>query len=348
MEGKIINVGIAGFGMSGKLFQAPFLNADARFKIKKVYERASDNAKEEYPYIETVRSFEALLGGDIDLVVISTPNPLHAPMAEQAIAAGKNVVVEKPVAATSAEARALCDLAKEKGVLFSVYQNRRLDGDFLTVKKLIEDGALGEVLDYNVRFDRFVKGASSKKWKAQGGKGVDVLYDLGVHLIDQAYALFGMPREVYADFRKQRAESGGIDNFNVTLYYENARAELSAGELVAMPGPHFVVNGRNGTFIKCGMDAQGDALAAGKRPPSDGWGRDEPAMYGTLARVTDGGIAEEKVPTIAGDYGRYYDNIYHALVDGAPLLVEPLDSVNVLKIMEAAMKSAESGRRETP
>lgn len=179
MDGKTIQVGLAGFGMSGQIFHAPFISADSRFTLKKVYERTSDKSKQAYPSVEVVRTFDELLTGDIDLVVVSTPNQYHVPMAAQAMRAGKSVIVEKPVAATSREADELCKLAKAENVLFSVYQNRRLDGDFLTVKKLIENGQLGEVVDYECHFDRFVRGQSKKQWKRDGGKGIDLLYDMG-------------------------------------------------------------------------------------------------------------------------------------------------------------------------
>ncbi|MDE6845594.1 MAG: Gfo/Idh/MocA family oxidoreductase, partial [Lachnospiraceae bacterium] len=239
-----ICVGLAGFGMSGQIFQAPFLSCDPRFRLKKVYERTSNKAKQEYPEVEIVRNFESLLVSDIDLVVISTPNPYHVPMAIQAMKAGKHVVVEKPVAATSKEADELYKIAKKEKVLLTVYQNRRLDGDFLTVKKIIEENRIGEVVDFECHFDRFVNGRSTKQWKSDGGKGIDLLYDIGIHLIDQAYTIFGMPDEVYADLRKQRKESSGIDNFHVYLYYADKKIILSASELVAMHGPHFMVHGR--------------------------------------------------------------------------------------------------------
>lgn len=347
MANQRIRVGIAGFGMSGKIFQAPFLNADERFEIKKVYERSTERSKEEYPYIEVVHSFEELLTEEIDLVIISTPNQQHVPMARQAIEAGKSVIVEKPMAATAKEAEELCKLAKKKGVLLSVYQNRRFDGDFLTVKQLIETGALGEVLDYETHYDRFVQGASSKRWKAEGGTGVGLLYDLGVHIIDQAYSLFGMPEEVYADFRKQRSESVTSDNFEVILYYKNVKAILSAGEVVVMQGPHYVVNGRKGTYIKYGMDVQEKALLAGERPPMQGWGAEVQAHYGSLYRVGEDGIKEEKIQTITGDYGKYYDNIYQVMTRGAELFVKPEQAVEVLKIIEAAQRSQREKRRIT-
>lgn len=339
MFNKIINVGIAGFGMSGKIFQAPFLHADKRYQIKKVFERSTNNSQIEYPYVDVVRTFEELLTDDIDLIIISTPNAYHVPMATQAIEAGKNVIVEKPVAASSKEATELCQLAKQKGVIFSVYQSRRFDGDFLTVKQLIADGSLGEILDYEAHYDRFVFGCSSKKWKYETCVGTDILYDLGVHIIDQAYSLFGMPDEVYADFRKQRQESAGIDNFEVILYYKDKRAILSAGEVVAKQGPHYMVNGRKGTFIKYGMDVQENALILGKRPPMENWGRDLEENYGTLYYEQNNSIFEKKIPTVTGNYGNYYDNIYDVMVNNATLSVKPEETVDVLKIIEASQKS---------
>ena len=342
---RVIRTAIAGFGLSGTVFQAPFLHADPRFEFVKVYERRTNRAEQEYPYVQTVRSFDELLTDDIDLVIISTPNDTHVPMAKKAMLAGKHVVVEKPVAATSAEALELCELAKQQGVLFTVYQNRRLDSDFLTVKKLIEEGALGEVVDYEAHYDRFERGVNPKPWKAVGGEGVGVLYDLGVHIIDQAYCLFGMPKEVYADFRQQRPESPGIDNFEVILYYDTVRAILAAGELVTHQGPHFMVNGRRGTFIKYGEDVQEKALLAGKRPPQPDWDVEGPEAYGTLWYDEDGEIKETKVPTVVSGYGAYYDNLYRALTADAPLLVPPAQTADVLRIIEAAKRSNEEKRR---
>ncbi len=236
--------------------------------------------------------------------------------------------------------------AKEENVLLSVYQNRRLDGDFLTVKKLIEAGRLGEVVDYECHFDRFVTGSSAKKWKNDGGRGIDVLYDLGIHLIDQAYVLFGMPDEVYADMRKQRAESSGIDNFTVCLYYGDKKAVLSAGEVVAMPGPRFTVHGRKGSFLKYGEDVQAERLHKGERPGAGvDWGQDDEDFFGTLYTVTGSGVSAEKIETEIGNYGGYYDNIYQAMRYGAELLVKPEEAVDVLRIVEAAQESQKQKRR---
>ena len=340
-----IRTAIAGFGLSGKIFQAPFIHADPNFELKKVYERKTERAKEEYPDVQIVRSFEELLTDDIDLVIISTPNDTHVPFAKQAMAAGKHVVVEKPVAATSTEAAELCAFAKKQGVVLSVFQNRRLDSDFLTVKNLIEAGELGEVLDYEAHYDRFERGVNPKPWKAAGGAGVGVLYDLGVHIIDQAYVLFGMPNEVYADFRQQRPESPGVDNFEVILYYDKVKAILSAGEVVARQGPHYMVSGRRGTFIKYGEDVQEAALLAGKRPPAPDWDAEGEECWGTLYYDDGAQILEKKIPTVVSSYARYYENLYEVITAGAPALVPPEQTADVLRIIEAAQMSNAKKRR---
>ncbi|MBE7005971.1 MAG: oxidoreductase [Ruminococcaceae bacterium] len=340
-----IRTAIAGFGLSGKIFQAPFIHADPNFELKKVYERKTERAKGEYPDVQIVRSFEELLTDDIDLVIISTPNDTHVPFAKQAMAAGKHVVVEKPVAATSTEAAELCAFAKKQGVVLSVFQNRRLDSDFLTVKNLIEAGELGEVLDYEAHYDRFERGVNPKPWKAAGGAGVGVLYDLGVHIIDQAYVLFGMPNEVYADFRQQRPESPGIDNFEVILYYDKVKAILSAGEVVARQGPHYMVSGRRGTFIKYGEDVQEAALLAGKRPPAPDWDAEGEECWGTLYYDDGAQILEKKIPTVVSSYARYYENLYEVITAGAPALVPPEQTADVLRIIEAAQMSNAKKRR---
>ncbi len=342
---NVIRVGIAGFGLSGQVFHAPFLKIDPRYSLRKVFERTSSRSKAEYPEAEIVRSFDELLTDDIDLVIVASPNQQHVPMATAAIQAGKHVVVEKPFAATAEEAEMLCKLAEEQGVILTVYQNRRLDADFLTLKSLMDEGRLGEVVDYRAQFDRFVRGVSYKPWKLFGDHGVDILYDLGVHLIDQAYYLFGMPNEVYCDLRTQRPESKGVDNFEAILYYDNCKAILTAGELVAHPGPHYTIYGRRGGFIKYGMDHQEEDMLAGKRPSASDWNVDPEECWGTLYYDTGDTIAEEKIPTVVSSYSQYYDNLYHAITEGAPLLVPPRQSVDVLKIIEAAQRSHQEKRR---
>ena len=346
---QVIRTALAAFGMSGQVFHAPFLHADPHFALVRVYERAKSLSREEYPQVEVVRSFDEVLTDDVDLVVVNTPNTLHAPMVRQALLAGKHVVVEKPIAATSAEALELCRLARQQGKVLTVYQNRRLDSGFVTLKGLIEAGELGNVLDYEAHYDRFERGVYRKAWKNEVAPGVNILYDLGVHIIDQAYSLFGLPQEVYADFRKQRSETPGFDNFQVILYYDSGlRAILSAGELIAKQGPLFAVSGTKGTYVKYGLDPQEELLKAGARPISTpNWGVEDPQYYGVLAQDDGQTIKERVVPTAVSSYGAYYDNLYRAITQGAPLLVPGEEAVDVLRILEAAQRSNQEKRRVT-
>lgn len=345
MEKRIIQVGIAGFGLSGTIFQAPFLHANPHFKIRKIYERNSEKSREEYPYVQVVHDFSGLLTEEIDLVVISTPNIHHFEMAKEAIKAGKHVIVEKPVAIYAKDAQELLRLSRENNVVFTAYQNRRFDGDFLTVRQIIEDGILGEILDIEVHYDRFVKGTSSKAWKAQSNAGANILYDLGVHMIDQIYTLFGMPNEVYADFRKQRESTVEFDHFELILYYDTLKASLNAGEVVVKHGPRYRINGRNGSFVKYGIDAQEAALLAGERPPDKDWGKEAEEFHGDLFVVEEDAITLKKIPTINGNYGKFYENIYDVLTNHAELIVKPEEAIDVLKIIEAAIQSNQEKRR---
>lgn len=340
---KQIRVGQAGYGFSGRHFHAPFIVNDPNYKLVKVMTGHSELVAEDYPDVEVVKSFDELLGDDIDLVIIATPNKTHGELAKKAIAAGKDLVVEKPVTPTYQEARELCELAKEKGVVFSVYQSRRYDGDFMTVQQVIESGAIGDVVDYECHYDRFAKPGKPKAWKLENVKGNGPLYNLGVHIIDQVYVLFGMPEEVYADFRIQRSDNVFPDNFEIDFYYPDKKAIVSASEVVGHPGPHFMVHGRKGSFIKYGLDVQEGDLVCGKRPWDGDWGKDAPENYGRVYDAVNG--TEETVPTLNGNYALYYENLYAALTGAGELAVKPEQTVEVLKLMEAALISHEEKRR---
>jgi len=342
---KNIKVGIAGFGMSARVFHAPFFDVDPRFRIVKVFERTTEKSKEKYPYVEVVHQFEELLTDDIDLIVICTPNNLHYSMSKQALMMGKNVIVEKPMAITYAEALELCEIATMRKVMFSVYQNRRWDGDFLTVKKLIDSGKLGDIVDYETRFNRFVIGKSSKAWKAEGGEGINVLYDLGVHLIDQAVCLFGIPKSIYGDLRKERVISGSIDYFQVILDYESLQVKVYSSETALGRFPNFAVWGNNGSFIKCGTDVQEQALVNGITPDAIGFGADLPENYGTLAISENGAITESVIVTETGRYQSFYDNIYEAISDGTELIVNPVQCAKVIRLLELATLSSNQKRK---
>jgi len=342
-----MRVGIAGFGMSARVFHAPFIDTDARFKLLKVYERSTEKAKDYYPDVLVVHQYEDLLTDDIDLVIICTPNDLHYVMSKQALLSNKSVIVEKPMTITYSEAIELCELAKNKKLMFSVFQNRRWDGDFLTVKKLIEAGTLGDIVDYETRFSRYVLGKSSKIWKATGGFGINVLYDLGVHLIDQAITLFGFPKALYADLRKQRDDSGSIDYFQVILFYEFMQVKVFSSETAIGRFPNFAVWGKKGSFIKSGTDVQEQDLINGMKPNENGFGIDNPMNHGILTIYQDGEIHSQEIVTETGQYQKYFDNIYDVLVNKAELIVKPEVCAKVIRLLELATLSSNELRQVT-
>ena len=215
----IISIGLAGAGLSARIFHLPFWQADGRFALQRVYARSPEKARELFPEAEVSADFADLLRDDIDLVVITTPNQTHYELAKQALLARKNVLVEKPVCATAEQARELAALAEEQGVLLTVYQNRRWDRAPLTAKKLLADNLLGELVDAEIRFERYAEGLNKKAWKETGEAGVGLVYDLGVHLLDMAVDLFGMPQQLYADVRYQHEGAKSDDYFAITLYY---------------------------------------------------------------------------------------------------------------------------------
>jgi len=339
-----INVGIAGYGYSAKTFHIPFLMCNGHYDIKKIYSR-NINLNEGELGCKFVHAFDDLLTDDIDVVIICTPNVEHFWMAERAIKNRKHVIVEKPVTVSIEEAEKLKELSTEYNVFLSVYQNRRLDGAFLTTKKLIKDGILGEIMDYESHFDRYVVGKNKKSWKNLKIEGVNILYDLGIHLIDQVYGLFGMPIEIYADFRKQREETPMFDNFEIKLYYNNLKATVSASEIVTEQGAHIIVRGKNGSYIKYGMDVQEEALKKGERIDQSDWGKDIPENYGSLCIWENNSMHKKRIVTERGNYGKFYDNFYDALNMESELIIKIEQSIDVLKIIQAAIKSNKEKKR---
>jgi scyllo-inositol 2-dehydrogenase (NADP+) len=276
----------------------------------------------------------------IELVVISSPTPTHYEVARAALHAGKHVVVDKPFATSVREAEDLIALAESKDRSLSVFQNRRWDNDFLTVRKVITEGQLGVIYHYEAHFDRFrpqIKGG----WRDQPAKGAGLLYDLGSHLIDHALQLFGLPRAVTADVFSQREAAATADYFHLVLDYGQRRAILHAATLVREPGPHFLIHGDGGSFLKYGIDSQEDALKAGVRPGDPRYGEDDPANYGQLT-AADG--SRRTVPTLRGGHQQYYAAMADHLLHGAPIPVDAADSRDGLIIIEAASRSAAERR----
>lgn len=339
MEKKIIT-GVASFGMSGKVFHCPLIACHKGFILKSIVERSKNEAQKIYPNVSILRSVDELLNDkEIELVIINTPDHTHAELAHKALQAGKNVIVEKPFTLHAGEAEDLLNLSIHKNLLLTVYQSRRLDGDFVTVQKIIKNRVLGRLVEYEAHYDRY-RTFIQNSWKEEPENGTGMLYNLGSHLIDQALTLFGMPEAVSADVRTFRSEGKVDDYFEVILHYNTHRVALKGSYLVKQPGPRFVIHGIDGSFIKYGIDPQEQALKDGLLPVTPNWGHEPEEDWGILNAETEGLHYIGKIETLPGNYLTFYNNIYDALVYGKELLIKPQEAINVIKIIEAAYESS--------
>lgn len=341
---SIINVGIAGFGMSAKIFHCPFLHLDSRFQLKKVFERNSKNAKQYYPYVDVVHQFDELLTEDIDLVIITTPNQTHYEFAKQAILASKNVIVEKPITIHSQQALELAQLAEKQNVTLSVYQNRRWDNGALTVKKLIDENILGDIVEYEIRFERFSPNKNPKAWKETGELGTGLVYDLGVHLIDHVVDLFGVPISLYADVVKQNPNSGSDDFFRITFYYEGKLVIMSATKFARESAPHIILQGKKGSYLQPKVDNQ-EALLIKGIEPKDNWNKLPQEQWGTLHTEIENEVIRKKIEPELGNYQAYYNNIYDSICNDLPLKVTAQQAYIVLQLIEKVYESAKCGQK---
>ena len=340
---KKIRVALLSFGMSGKVFHAPFLQQHPGFELYAVWERTKSESVEIYPNINIVRSLDEILeDSSIDLVVVNTPTNTHYDYTKKVLEAGKSVIVEKAFTTNVTEAITLATLAQEKRLFLSVYQNRRWDSDFQTVQKIVQDGVLGELKEVSIRFDRFKNTVGNKLHKEQPGPGAGLLNDLGPHLIDQALVLFGMPEKLFADIRILRPDSLVDDYFDLLLYYPSLRVRLTSSLLVKEPLPAFVLHGSNGSFIKTRGDIQEAALIAGKQPDNSDWGIEPDSYDGLLHILMNGKDSKQTVKTLAGNYGMYYEKVYQSMIHGAVPPVTADEGIRVMQILEAAVKSHET------
>ncbi|WP_428659646.1 oxidoreductase [Runella sp.] len=336
-----LHVGLIGFGLSGRYFHAPFLKVNPHFKLTKVVTRNSTSVHEFDPSIEVIGSAEELLADDsIDLVFVCTPNDLHFPYAKAALEAGKHVVIEKPFTNTTAEAEALIELAEQKKLIVSAYQNRRWDADFLTIKKLLDEGSLGEVVEFEGHFDRYRPEVAQGTWKEVASAGAGTLYNLGSHLIDQALALFGTPQKVTATVKIIRPGGETDDYFDVRLDYADKSVILKASLVVFENSLRYVIHGTKGSFIKHGLDIQEDTLRTNALPNTEHWGEEPENQWGTL--YTEAG--KKTIPSLPGHYTPFYNNIYEAIAEGKELIVKPQQARNTTRVMELAIESSRLGQ----
>ncbi len=339
---RTFRVALAGFGCSGRLFHAPFIASAPGFVLDTVYERSRRQACSLYPGVRSVGTFGELLMSGCDLAVICTPNFLHFEQAKAALEAGMNVVIDKPFCENLEQASELEALAEEKGLILTVYQNRRFDSEILTLKEILSKGLIGKPVDLFLGIDRFPKGASSKHWKQSDYASAGILWDLGVHQIDQAFHLFGKPESVFCRLRTLRDFSTSPDRMDASLFYSDGLVVTLRCSLAApKPGYSLICHGAEGSYFKRGCDIQEAQLNAGLTPSDPRWRKETPDEYGVLRRA-DG--TESVYPTVNGDYGAFYRALYKALCGEAAPPVKLDEARTVLKMLLACQKSSDEQR----
>src|ERR1700722_15107575 len=321
--------GVIGFGLAGKVFHAPFVSAVPGLKLEAIVQRKGDEAARAYPKIRILRSVnEALKDSAVQLIVVATPNETHFELAKQALLAGKHVVIDKPFAATSTEAKELKELAEKQGVVLVPFHNRRWDGDFRTVQRLLAEEAVGRLVTYESHMDRFRPLPRENTWKEGANSANGLLMDLGPHLVDQALTLFGPPIGITASVRKDRDLTEIEDAFDITLEYPRLRAHCRSSMLAADAAPRFLLHGTRGSYKKYGLDPQEPALVGGAKVPRMGegeWLAEPETQWGTLTvapvPADPANLERTKVPTEPGDYRLYYANVRDAINGTAKLAV---------------------------
>ena len=338
-----IKTAIIGFGTSGRYFHAPFLHTHEGFELTTIVERHSNRSSEIYPYVQVVNDYKELLKDKtIELIVITTPNHLHYPMAKACLKAGKHIIIEKPFTVSAKEADDLIKIARKYKRQIFVYQNRRWDGDFMTIKRIIDENILGEIYEFEAHFDRYRPDVNPLKWKEQELPGSGILYDLGVHLIDQALLLFGRPDALRANIQKQRKNAVADDYFRLEMYFDEIKVLLTAGMLVKEHDLRYVLKAHHGTYIKKGIDPQEAALRKGEMPVSENWGKENKKYWGRMDALIDRKHCVCDIETVPGNYMYFFNQVYDVLVNDAEIIVKPEQARNVIKIVELAYESAKN------
>lgn len=338
-----LRVGLIGYGFASKTFHAPLIAGTPDVELAAISSSDASKVHADWPAVKVVADPQALLDDPtLQLIVIPTPNDTHFPLAKAALNAGKHVVVDKPFTVTLSQARELDALAKAKGLLLSVFHNRRWDSDFLTVKSLLAEGTLGEVRYFESHFDRF-RPQVQQRWREQQGPGSGIWYDLGPHVIDQALQLFGSPVAINLDTADLRPGAVTTDYFHATLIYPQRRVVLHGSMLVAAESARYQIHGTRGSFVKYGLDPQEDRLKSGARPPQEDWGYD--MRDGVLTLAEGDGMVEKTLLTIPGNYPAYYAAIRDAVNGVGENPVKAEEAIQVMELIELGLQSAE--KRQT-
>ena len=324
MGDRAVGVGLIGYGLGGAVFHAPRIQAEPRLRLHAVVTSRAGQVERELPGVRVVATAGELLADPaVELVVVAAPNAVHHQLAAAALRAGRHVVVDKPFTITTAEADELIGLAEAVDRRLSVFQSRRWDGDFLTVRRCLEAGLLGEVSTFVSRYDRF-RPVPKGSWKEQDVPGSGILWDLGPHLIDQALQLFGRPETVWADVGVQRPGVEAVDYLHLVLGYGRRRVLLHAGMLVRDPGPRFEVHGDRGSLVT--------------------WGVDQPEVRATLTGEVAGLELQGRLTGVPRDDGAVYAAMAAAIAGDGPVPVPPGEARDAVAVIEHALASARDGR----
>ncbi|HSC67098.1 MAG TPA: Gfo/Idh/MocA family oxidoreductase [Cellvibrio sp.] len=337
----MLNVALSSYGMSGKVFHAPLITAEAGLQLHTILQRGEPTALADYPQVNIVKTFEEILANpDIHLVVVNTPNELHYPMTKAALQAGKHVVVEKPFTLSLAEGNELINLAQRQQKILSVFQNKRLESDHLDVKNIIDSGTLGRIVEVEWHYDRYRANVTHKKWKEDNLPGSGTWFDLGIHMVDSMLCLFGKPNAVYADMRSLRRVEGSTDYFNVNFYYEDMRVILRSSTYVSEKGATVSIHGDKGSFLKFGQDVQEGQMVRGLIPGMTGWAQPGDDNYGVLHTQDNGEATRKVIPGQRGCYEHYYRNISAAIDGKSALEFVPQQSLLGVELLLAGETSA--------
>ena len=335
-----ISTGICSYGMSGKLFHAPFIEAHPGYELSAIVERHNNDSKERYPHAKLYRSVEELCAdNDLQLIVVNTPTHLHFEHAKMVLQAGKNMVIEKPFAINVKDAEEITALAQKNKLFISIYQNRRYDGDFRAVKEVIQNELLGEIREVEIRYDRYRPNFGGKQHKEGNMPGAGNLFDLSPHLVDQAIQLFGFPHAIFADLIKMRDDVAVPDYFELLFYYDRLRIRLKASVIARESTYAYVLHGMKGTYLQQRSDMQEQQLLAGVKPSLENWCPAPASPDGLLHTEINGEVIRKETTSAPGNYMGYYDDVYKALTGDGANPVPATDGIMNTRIIDAALES---------
>ncbi len=345
VDTTLIKVAVVGYGLSANIFHLPFILHSQQFQLVAISSSQVQSVHQQYPMIDVYENAQQMIREcAADLIVITSPNDSHFPLAKLALESQRHVLIEKPITSTSQQAFELAELAQKQSLVLSVYHNRRWDGDFLTMKRVIESGKLGKIKVLQSHFDRF-RPEVRERWREKPGEATGIWYDLGSHLLDQALSLFGAPASLTANCKMLRENSQTVDYFQVMLHYTNMEVVLQSSPFSAGPNLRFQLQGTKGSYVKYGLDPQEEQLISGVTPLAPAFGVEPPVNYGIEYIWDEQSLCSEskKLETVPGCYAEFYSQLGFAISSGLTVPVSAIDGAKVIKLIELAILSSERG-----